>query len=63
MIIDSKMPDFRDHAADVSSPDLASRIPDFKHFICNRLLDHKRYIHKYGEDMPDIRNWKWKDRR
>ena len=52
-------------AADVFDriPYLASRIPDFKHFIHDRLLDHKRYIHKYGEDMPEIRNWKWKDRR
>lgn len=51
-------------AADVFDriPYLASRIPNFKHFICNRLLEHKRYIHKYGEDMPEICNWKWKDR-
>ena len=25
----------------------------------NKLLDHKLYIEKYGEDMPEIRNWKW----
>lgn len=42
---------------------MASRVPDFKHFICDRLLDHKRYIHKYGKDMSAIRNWKWKGRR
>ncbi|TAL18584.1 phosphoketolase family protein [bacterium] len=25
-----------------------------------KLVDHKEYISKYGEDMPEIRNWTWK---
>ncbi len=25
-----------------------------------RLTEHKSYIRQYGEDLPEIRNWKWK---
>jgi xylulose-5-phosphate/fructose-6-phosphate phosphoketolase len=27
--------------------------------IRERLLQHNQYIGKYGEDMPEIRNWRW----
>ncbi len=40
---------------------LGSRAAYVKQFLRNKLLDHKRYIDKYGEDMPEIRNWKWGD--
>ncbi|MDD1750916.1 MAG: phosphoketolase family protein [Methanothrix sp.] len=40
-------------------PGLGSRAAYSKQFIRDKLLDHKKYIHRYGEDMPEIRNWKW----
>jgi xylulose-5-phosphate/fructose-6-phosphate phosphoketolase len=30
-----------------------------KQAMRNKLIDHKQYIAKYGDDMPEIRNWKW----
>ncbi len=40
-------------------PGLGSRAAYVKQFLRDKLLDHKKYIDKYGEDMPEIRNWKW----
>ena len=25
----------------------------------NKLIEHKEYISEYGEDLPEIKNWKW----
>ena len=30
-----------------------------KRKLKDKLIDHRIYINKYGEDMPEIRNWKW----
>ena len=24
-----------------------------------KLIEHKKYINQYGEDMPEISNWRW----
>jgi len=44
-------------------PGLGARAGYVKQTIRDRLLDHKHYIHKYGQDMPEIRNWRWGGRR
>jgi xylulose-5-phosphate/fructose-6-phosphate phosphoketolase len=41
-------------------PGLESRGAYAKQFIRDKLIDHKTYIHRYGEDMPEIRNWGWR---
>jgi xylulose-5-phosphate/fructose-6-phosphate phosphoketolase len=40
-------------------PSLGSRSAYIKQLLRDKLLDHKKYIKKYGQDMPEIRNWKW----
>ncbi|HUK25888.1 MAG TPA: phosphoketolase family protein [Terriglobales bacterium] len=32
----------------------------FKQMLRNKLVQHKQYIAEYGEDMPEIREWKWR---
>jgi xylulose-5-phosphate/fructose-6-phosphate phosphoketolase len=31
----------------------------FKQFLRNKLVDHRQYICEHGEDVPEIRDWKW----
>lgn len=46
--------------------DVIDRVPKLGHIaayakqtIRDRLIDHRQYITRYGEDMPEARNWKW----
>ncbi|MBC7866477.1 MAG: phosphoketolase family protein, partial [Gloeobacteraceae cyanobacterium ES-bin-316] len=54
----------RYHLAD----EVINRLPAFhlrgantKQYLHQKLLEHKKYIQTYGEDMPEILNWKWND--
>ncbi len=40
-------------------PRLKDKAIYLKQALRNKLIDHKQYISKYGEDMPEIQNWKW----
>ncbi len=46
--------------------DVIDRVPKLsrtgayaKQFVRDKLIEHREYITTYGEDMPEINNWKW----
>lgn len=41
-------------------PKLRQRAAYLKQYVRDCLIGHREYIRKYGEDMPEIRNWRWK---
>ena len=40
-------------------PHLGSKGAYLKQQMQDKLIEHKHYIGEHGEDMPEIRNWKW----
>ncbi|HLH56362.1 MAG TPA: phosphoketolase family protein [Verrucomicrobiae bacterium] len=49
--------------------DVIDRVPQLgpsaayvKQELSEKLVEHKRYIARYGQDMPEIRDWKWTPR-
>ena len=40
-------------------PQMSSQAAYVNQFVRDRLAEHKQYIEKHGEDLPEIRNWKW----
>src|SRR6266540_1985802 len=40
-------------------PQLGSRAAYAKQAIFDKLVEHKHYITTHGDDMPEIRDWKW----
>jgi xylulose-5-phosphate/fructose-6-phosphate phosphoketolase len=40
-------------------PQLGPRAAYVKQALRDKLTGHRNYIRQYGEDLPEIRDWKW----
>jgi xylulose-5-phosphate/fructose-6-phosphate phosphoketolase len=40
-------------------PQIGSKGVYIKQRLQNKLIEHKHYIETFGQDLPEIRNWKW----
>lgn len=40
-------------------PKLSEKTAYIKKTIQEKLFEHKRYIQRYGDDMPEIKDWRW----
>jgi xylulose-5-phosphate/fructose-6-phosphate phosphoketolase len=40
-------------------PRLAVTAAHVKQAFRDALIEHKRYVSRHGEDMPEIRDWSW----
>ena len=42
-----------------ADPRLGARAASFKQALRDELIDHKHYVCKHGDDMPEIAGWRW----
>ena len=40
-------------------PQLGNRGSYLVQQMNDKLVEHKQYIHEYGQDLPEVRDWKW----
>ncbi|HET9863881.1 MAG TPA: phosphoketolase family protein [Steroidobacteraceae bacterium] len=41
-------------------PGIGGRAGYIKQALHDKLLEHRKYIREFGDDLPEIRNWKWR---
>jgi xylulose-5-phosphate/fructose-6-phosphate phosphoketolase len=41
-------------------PGLAVRAAPIKQLMANKRLEHRAYVDEHGDDLPEIKNWRWR---
>ncbi len=41
-------------------PGLAEKVPDVVESLRAKLIEHHAYVRRHGEDMPEVKDWRWK---
>ena len=41
-------------------PQLGSSAAHVRQELVDKIIEHKHYIRRYGEDMPEIAGWVWR---
>jgi xylulose-5-phosphate/fructose-6-phosphate phosphoketolase len=41
-------------------PGLGTKTAYIKQSLMEKLVDHRRYVARYGDDMPEVKNWRWR---
>lgn len=40
-------------------PSLGARCAAIKQQMADKRLEHRRYVEEYGDDMPEVKSWRW----
>jgi xylulose-5-phosphate/fructose-6-phosphate phosphoketolase len=40
-------------------PSLADKRVSIREFVEKKMIEHNQYIREFGDDLPEVKNWKW----
>lgn len=63
MVVQNRLDRFH-LAADVIDylPSLGAKAAHVRQALFDKLVDHERSVRRYGQDMPELRDWSWTPR-